>query len=528
LNRQPNQRDWILSFAVLIGVTAALLAIRSSLDKTHVALGYLLVVLSVSALRGRGPGLVVSVLAFLCFNFFFLLPHYTLRVADPRDWAVLGAFLATSLVAAQLLARARNAATSAESRATEIERLSTLGAETLNAARAEEALVAIAEVIRSTLDASFCEVYVRNEESGKAVLAARSGESSDDASIRELGQPGTDALAQWAVADGNSKRTDDALMRASEDGESIGAAAVYSPDPRTLVVPLRARDRTVGVLVLASDQSLILDPPKRRFLGALSYYAALGTERLRLSREAERAAALQKADEFKDQLLASVSHDLRTPLTTIKALAHEIRRDGDDRAVIIEEEADRLNRFVADLLDLSRIAGGALHVKPEINAAEDLVGAVLQRVSGAVGDRRLVAALDPSEPLLLGRFDFPHSLRILSNLLENAIRFSPSQSTVELNARRINQTLEFEVADRGSGVPEPDRDRIFAPFYKPDTGTRDTTGAGLGLAIARGLAEAQGGTLRYEPRDGGGSLFSFTVPAADVVDLDGSTEAVTL
>jgi len=515
-----------LATAVLFLVTAALLVIRQSLDKTHVALAYLLVVLVVSSRGGRGLGLAVSVVAFLCFNFFFLPPYYTLTVADPLNWAVLGAFLLTSLVAAQLLARARNEAASARLRANEVARLSALGAETLNAGRAEDALQAIAGVIRSTLGALSCEVFVRDENEGLATLAARSGGPTAH-SHREIGQPDTVRLVQWVAANGRlAAELHDGSVRVPGTTEGIGAVTGEGLNPRVLVLPLQVRERTVGVLALAADGGMgNLDPAKERFLEALSYYAALGVERLRLVKDADRADALEKADEVKNAVLASVSHDLRTPLTTIKALAHEIGRDGDDRALTIEEEADRLNRFVVDLLDLSGLMGGALRVKPDINAAEDLVGAAIQRVSGTVTDRALIATLDPSEPLLLGRFDFVHSLRILVNLIENALKFAPSGSTVEVQARRAEAFLEFVVADRGPGIPVAEHEMIFGPFHRRDGSADGGRGVGLGLSIARGLAEAQGGAVRYEPRPGGGSLFILSVPSAEVSDLETSPDA---
>ena len=241
------------------------------------------------------------------------------------------------------------------------------------------------------------------------------------------------------------------------------------------------------------------------------------------TRERARAALelSRKVDEdrVKNELLASLSHDLRTPLTTIKALAHRIGADGDERAVTIEEEADRLNRFVADLLDLSRLAGGALAVAPEITAAEDVVGAALQRVSGTLAGREVHASVDPREPLLLGRFDFVHALRVLVNLIENALKYSPPGAPVEVVARRTGDLLELAVCDRGPGVPPDERERIFEPFYRSAGRPPDAGSAGLGLSIARRLAEAQGGRLRYEPREGGGSLFVFSVPAADLAAL---------
>jgi two-component system sensor histidine kinase KdpD len=307
------------------------------------------------------------------------------------------------------------------------------------------------------------------------------------------------------------------------DVSSGQTLAVDVIDVRVLLAPLRVRDRTVGVLRIAHASALSLDQPQQRFFNALCYYAALGAERVRLIAAAERAEAFRQADVLKDAVLASVSHDLRTPLTTIKALAHELSDAGDERAATIEEEADRLNRFVADLLDLSQLSGGALRVAPEINAAEDLIGAAIQRVSGSVNGRTLNASLAQDDPLLLGRFDFAHSLRVLVNLIENALKYSPAHSPVDLTVDRVTDVLEFVVADRGAGVPAAEQTRIFEPFYRPLRGTPDTGGTGLGLSIARRLAEAQGGSVSYEPRDGGGSRFVFRVPAADIAELEPTT-----
>lgn len=518
---RARARGGVLTAAAIVASTVALLAVRASLDTTHVALAYLLVVLGVSAVRGRLAGLATSVLAFLCFNFFFLAPYYTLTVADPIEWAVLAAFLVTSLVAAQLLARARSEAASARLRAAEIERLSTLGAESLNAARADDALVAIAEVIRSTLEARTCEIHV-HEPDHTVTLVARSGAPAPPVS-RHAGLPAIENIVPWVAQHGRlAAELHTGTFNVGRPAEGIATLAPELHDARLLVFPLHVRTRTVGVLTLVPERPLTLDAAQTRFLEALSYYAALGVERLRLTREADRAEALAKADEAKNAVLASVSHDLRTPLTTIKALAHEIGRDGDDRALMIEEEADRLNRFVADLLDLSRLTAGAVHVEPVINAAEDLVGAVLQRVSGAVSEHRLEASVDPGEPVLLARFDFGSAVRVVANLVENALKFAPPGSTVELHARRAGESVEFVVADRGPGVPDNEREGIFEPFRRPDGAARDGRGAGLGLSIARGLARAQGGSVRHEPREGGGSRFIFSVPAAAVSELDES------
>lgn len=525
-------RQWALWLGAFALATTAMFTFRAALDKAHFTLVYLLLVLGASSRAGRTLGLTLSVAAFLCLNFFFVPPYHALTVADPRDWLVLGAFLVTSAVAAQLLSRARSEAATAEQRAAEIDRLSAVGAEALNAGRAEEALATMAEVIRSTLGVSRSEIHLRDEGRHTIRLAAGSGEApetsgADGAAGLDAQSPGDASefrvpsgsrLVEWVADSGRPvvERMDGALRVGEAESAGRPIMEMELAGARTLLLPLRVRDRTVGVLRLVHTAGLELDPPRRRFLEAISYYAALGGERVRLVAASENADALRQADTLKDALLASVSHDLRTPLTTIKALAHDIRVEGDERAAIIEDEADRLTRFVADLLDLSRLAGGALRVTAEINAAEDLLGAALQRTSGALNGRSLDARLDPAEPLLLGRFDFVHALRVLVNLIENALKYSPEGSTVEVRVRRDGGSLEFAVADRGPGVAPGERERIFAPFYRPAGSLPDTGSAGLGLSIARRLAEAQSGTVDYVPRDGGGSVFVLRLPAADV------------
>ena len=331
---------WTLSFASLAVAAAILFAFRNNLDKAHVALVFLLVVLASSALGGRVLGVAIAVVAFIIFDWFFLPPYNTLLVRNPLDWVVLVAFLITSFVAAELLYRAR----------------------------AERAAV-------------------------------------------------------------------------------------------------------------------------------------------------ERAEALREADKLKDALLASLSHDLRTPLTTIKGLAHELQPLGDERTMIIEEQADRLNRLVTDLLDVARLDGGALPLDIQVNAADDLLGAVVQHVSGRPDRNRLKVALDDPSSLSLGRFDFVHSLRILANLVDNALKYAPIDTPIDVTGGLENGEIVFRVADRGAGIPASERDRMFTPFYRPVGRVADAGSSGLGLSIARRLAEAQSGTLRYSDRHGGGSVFELRLPA---------------
>jgi len=535
--RGARWRTWLPWAAALTVATVAMASARPRLDRAHAAPLYLLLVVLASARAGRAVGMSMAVAAFLLLNYFFVLPLHTLVVHEPLDWLVLAAFLVTAAVAAQLLTRAQEQATAARDRAEEIDRLSAVGAEALNVGRAEDALRQIADIVRARLGLVRCDFYLREAESGDVVLAASSADAGDEPEDRsdavapagdgavpregDFRLPDARALARWVVTTGRAvcQRADGRTFVAPSPLGDSGLRDVDLESARVAVLPLRVGARVAGAARLVARPGLHLDPARRRFLEALLYYAALGAERVRLTAEAEHAEALRQADVLKDALLASVSHDLRTPLTTIKALAEEIRRTGDDRAAVIEEEANRLNRFVADLLDLSRLNGGALTVTPEVNAVDDLVGTALQRLTGALGGRVVDVRIDPGDALLLGRFDFVHALRVLVNLLENALRYSPPTTAVELTAARVGDVVELRVEDRGPGIAPAERERIFEAFYRPPGAAPDAGGAGLGLSIARRLAEAQGGALRYEPRDGGGSRFVLALPAADVADL---------
>jgi two-component system sensor histidine kinase KdpD len=270
------------------------------------------------------------------------------------------------------------------------------------------------------------------------------------------------------------------------------------------------------VLELVQPRGFELSPAQQRMLDAMTFYAALGVERSRMEMEVQHMAALEEADRLKDRLIASVSHDLRTPLTSIKALAHGMRGNGDERAEIIEQEADRLNRLVGDLLDLSRLSAGGLRLTIEPVPVDDLVSAAVQRIEGALHGRRLDVSLGDEGVLLVGRFDLAYSIRVLVNLIENAVKYSPADSPIEIDVTRRDRWIDVAVRDRGPGVPPDEIERIFEPLYRPAAAPPDVGSAGLGLAIARQLAEAQGGTLAYAPRAGGGSVFTLRLPVADL------------
>ena len=479
---------------MLAALTLLLLAFRGRLDKAHIALLYLLLVLGGTLRGGRRLGLALATAAFLLFNFFFLHPYGTFAVADPLDWLVLLTFLVVSTVAAEMLHRLQVQADVAERRAAEIDRFATLGAETLNVARSRRGT----QRHRGSHPIHPGSAGVPDPSAGRTGAAA-------DPLVTWVGENGQAAVRQ---GDGTIRLTD-----------SPQPAHDRLEEAHAILLPLRVGDRTVGVLEIGQAHPIAFTPAQWRFLAALTYYAALGVERARLTAEADRAEVLREANRLKDALLASVSHDLRTPLTTIKALAHDLARI-DDRAITIEEEADRLNRLVAALLDLSRLQGGALPLSIELNPVDDLVGALVQRVSGVLEGRDLHVSLDQGGTLLVGRFDFVHALRILVNLVENAHKYSPPATPIDLGVTRAGERLLFAVSDRGPGVRRGGA-RADLPAVLP--AGRHPARCRRGRPRPRDRPPAGGGAgrdARRAPRSGGGSTFTLTLPAADLSAAD--------
>ncbi len=500
---------WLLWLGLMAAATVFMIVAggessRGEFTQVHVVLVYLLIVLGGSATGGRALGVTLALAGVLLIDFYFQPPFGEITVGKPLDWVALIAFLVTAIVSTQLLARAQAQTEEAQRRAVEVASLARLGSETLSAGRAEDALAKVADVIRQTLEMNECDIVAWNPEGG-----FRRGRAREQAAAEPLLQSVVDTgVISWVRFDGEvirsrTSRPDDPQPPASER-------------ITRLLLPLSVQGRVVGVLRLAAEEPVQIGPSKRRFLDAILYYAALAVDRVRLVAEAEHAEALREADRLKDIVLASVSHDLRTPLTTIKALAQSAAMQGNTAAGAIEEQADRLTRLVSDLLDLSRLKGGGFAVVPELNTAEDLIGAAVRQTRGLFGDRQLRTVIDLDSPALVGQFDFSQSLRVLCNLLENAARYSPAGEPIELGARRDGDRLVFTVADRGPGVRAEDAARIFEPFFRATDAAPDTGRAGLGLSIARTLAELQGGTVEHAARPGGGSIFSLELPATEV------------
>ena len=505
---------WLVWCTLLAVVTVVMRWARQDVDQSHAALTMLLIVVGGSAAAGRPLGFTLAAAGSCLIDYFFQPPFDLISINKPLDVVVLVAFLATAFVVTELLTRAREEATAAESRAREVESLARAGGESLRYADPREALASIAELSRASLGVAECVIVGLSHADDRPTSITSTAAGPHDVFLPAARQALARNALVWQGADG-------VLTESPMDSDA-------SPAPITatvFVLPLRAEHRLVGALGIRADRLLHLDDARRRLLGAFGFYAALGLERARLVAAEALGERLREAHRAREEVFASVSHDLRTPLTTIKALAQAGVARGDDAAMSIAEQADRLAKMVGDLLDVSRLRTGTVALHPELNTAEDLIGAALRRTEGIRDGRELRASLDLQAPTLVGRFDFVHTLRALGNLLDNAIRHAPPAGVVEIGCERQDAWLVFTVADRGPGIATNERERIFDAFYRPAQSAPDAGHPGLGLAIARSLARIQGGDVSFTPRDGGGSIFALRLPSAELDLLEGGFDA---
>jgi two-component system sensor histidine kinase KdpD len=442
----------ILASTVAVAVvTAAIELIKPYVPVLSLGVLYVFAVLPIAVVYGLGLALVVSIASMLAFNWFHLPPVHTFTLADSSNWFALAVYLATAVVVSDLAARARRRAAAAEQR----ERESALLAEL----------------------------------------------ATDLLSGRDLEQEIDDIGSRTA-----------AVLGAPRADIELGEA--HRPPIRCSPFPLEVDGRTVGTLYTpeGSDPNPTV---QRRFLPALAALLAVAVDRARLEREALEAEALRRSDLVKTALLRAVSHDLRSPLTGISTAVGALRSrtlnlsDADRHELLetIELDADRLNRLVGDLLDLSRLEAGGAAPEPELWSLDDLA----REATDSLGARAHVDIVGEA-PLV--NVDGAQVQRVLANLIENALRFSQADAHVVVRITATRKEAIVRVVDQGPGLPEQELERVFEPFYRRDGDA--STGAGLGLAIARGFAAANGGRVWAESRPGQGATFALALPVVEV------------
>jgi len=289
-----------------------------------------------------------------------------------------------------------------------------------------------------------------------------------------------------------------------------------------LNIPMQTSTNMLGVLgVRFEDNSEYKSPQTRKLLEALAGQAAVAIERVRFAHQAEQAKILQARDNLERALLNSISHDMRTPLVSITGALSAIREQGSrldemSRKELLDaawEESGRLNRFVGNLLDMTRLESGALKIKEELNDVHELAGCALAALEHRIGGREVEVRLAPELPMV--PMDMTLMTQVLVNLLDNALKYSPADREVEISAFTDESRLTIEVSDRGPGIPEADLDRIFEKFYQIPV-PEGAGGTGLGLSICKGLVDAHHGEIHAKNRIGGGLTITVTLPLTGI------------
>ncbi len=534
-----ESRGYIAAVASVAVVSGVIALIETHVRIRNISLLYLLVVLWLAAVFGRVPAIIASVLAFLAYDYLFISPVRTFTVSDPAEWLSLGALLATALVLGQLTAavqaRAHDALESRKRIAT-LYSLAQLIVTTTDQERLYAALVQRVVEVFAPQGVRACSLILRDKPM-RPQTQALTPSSGIYASVLSLEQRENAASAHWALEHG-------AMVGGSHSNDA------GSGDALAFYVPLKSGRSVVGVLGIAGTEEirrLTRSAPHPDWLSGsadkgadheqqLTLFAAfcdqiaLALDRFALQQQAIHAEALRESDRLKDVLLGSVTHELRTPIASIKAAASSLLQPGmtwsdDDRREFLESvdvSADRLNRLVGNLLDLSRLEAGSAQPEKDWYPIGDVIATVLDRLDLTGQTREHHIVVDVPEDIPLVPMDYVQIEQVLTNLTENALKYSPAGSEVHIAARALpSSELEVSVQDHGVGIPASELEAIFDKFYRvqhvrlPWATARPPMGTGLGLAICAAIISAHGGRIWAESSPGQGSTFIFTLPMAE-------------
>jgi two-component system sensor histidine kinase KdpD len=475
---------------VAVSLGGALL-LHQRLGVASVAMAFLTAVLVSAVVYGLWPALFASFVSVLAYNFFFLPPLYTFTIADPENVAALFFFGVTAVIASNLTARVRAQAIVARQRARTTEELYQFSRKLASAANLDDLLWATVHQIALMLKVR---VVILLPEDGR--VAVRAGfppeDMLDDADL---------AAAKWSW----------------ERNRTAGRGSDTLPGAKRLFMPMNTGRGAVGVVGIDSDEpGPILTPDQHRLLDALADQAALAIERVNLVEDVDRARLVAETDRLRAALLTSISHDLRTPLASILGSATSLSEAMDastrlDLIHNIQDEAERLNRFIGNLLDMTRLESGPLRLRTGAIELSDAIGSALRRASKILAEHRTQVVLQPNLPML----DLDEVLfeQVLFNLLDNASKYAPAGSLVTIKARQDGGNVVVQVLDEGPGIPPADLEHVFDKFYRVGGADRRRAGTGLGLAICRGFVEAMHGSIVATNRtDRSGAVFTMTLP----------------
>jgi two-component system sensor histidine kinase KdpD len=486
-----SRRESAAAAAIVVVSTLISLLLRPYLAPTNLAMVYLLAVVAVAMRCSRQVAVVTSFLSVAAFDFFCVPPYLTFRVDDYEYLITFGAMLVVALVISTQTARIRRQAANAadrEARTGALYRLSrSLAGQTRVFDVARTAAECAEEVFRMP-------VVIFLPDDGRITFRRR---TSDQLPVPKAEEP----VAQYVF----------------DHGQKAGRGAQTLPEATALYLPLRGVRKTVGVMgVVAASDDGFLAPEQLQLLEAFANQTALAIERTLSQHAAEETRVQMQTEQMRSSLLSAVSHDLRTPLASITGAASTLRSQyerlpPDMRHELLDsisEEAERLSRLVGNLLEMTRFQSGGLELRRDFVPLEEIVGAALQRMEPHLEGRQVSTHLPDSLPMI--HVDDVLLGQVVLNLLENAVKYSPAETPIEVAAEAQEGVLTLEVRDRGPGFAAGEEQRIFEKFYRgrPE-GER---GAGLGLAICRAIVEAHQGSIEALNRSGGGAVLRIRLP----------------
>lgn len=479
---------------LIVATTLVSAFVRNIFPLPDLVVLYLLAVMIAAIRYGRGPSVVAAAFSVATYDYFFVPPYYTFAVADARYVLTFAMMFGVGLMVSELTARIKRQERDAVAREERTAVLYALSRELGAVDTTDLAADAIARHAASAFDGTAFVLVPAAEPQHLRVVAASSPSVVLDAKDH--------IVAKWVF-----------------EHQKVGGKGTDTlPGSKVLCAPLIASGACVAVLAIQPPEGTSIRTEQRQFLDGLSRQAAVALERLRLSDEAAHAALRAKTEEMRSALLSAVSHDLRTPLAAITGASTSLRDDTalgpEARADLLDSicgEAERLERLVANLLDMTRLSSGAFTLKREWVPLDEIVSSALARLDKLLGDRPIDVQIPAALPLL--SIDPVLFEQLFINLLENASKYTPVGSPIEIGADVFENEARIEVRDRGPGLPDDAVELAFEKFYR---GSHvGVAGVGLGLSICRAIIEVHGGTISAHHRLGGGAVFRLTLPLAE-------------
>jgi len=492
---EPRPYVW-----ALLGVTVALGCgelVNRWIGVENVDLVFLTAVVGVAVRFGLWPSLFASVASALCYNFFFLPPIYTFTITDPHNIAAFALFTLVAIIVSNVAGRGRMMTVAAQTRVRTVESLYSFSRKLAGAGTLDDVLWATA--YQTALMLKVRVVLLLPTDGSLVVRAGYPPEDMlDDADI---------AAAKWTW----------------ESDRAAGRGSETLPGAKRLFLPMHTGRGPIGVVGIDSDKpGPLLTPDQRRLLDALMDQGALAIERVRLVEDMDRVERTAETERLRSALLTSISHDLKTPLAAVLGSASTLRDVGDklsdaekaDLLATVIDESERLNRFIANLLDMTKIESGAITPNLAPHDLSEIVGSALRRANKILGGH--CVHLDLSTDMPMVRLDAVLFEQALFNLLDNAAKYAATGTTIDVRSWRDRDSVVLQIVDEGEGIPQGDLEHIFDKFYRVQKTDHVRAGTGLGLAISRGFVEAMQGTITAANRaHRKGAVFTITLPIPD-------------